>query len=352
MRSQLRLRALTLALTLISLPVLNATSAEDYSDLFERVDPSVVTIQTISFAANGGSGRVTTGVGSGVIVHESLILTAAHVVDSADRIVVKYADGTTVRAAVLASISSGDIAMLRVEKIPESARVATTGHSKDVRIGSEVAVIGAPLGVEHSLSIGHVSGKVRRPIVSGGAPLELVQTDAAINPGNSGGPVFNRKGEVIGIVSHILSEGGGSDGLGFAVAIDTAMEMVQNASSFWTGFDAMVLNSQAAGVLNVPQGGGLLIQRVVAGSAADRAGLRGGVIKTTLAGKTIWLGGDVILEIQQSTCRSHQCVRRIRRNLAELEPGKPINIKVLRAGKILELELEHQEQQKLTVQRK
>jgi len=152
------------------------------------------------------------------------------------------------------------------------------GSSDAVKIGSVSLVIGAPLGVEHSLSIGHISGKATRPTVAGGTPLRLIQTDAAINPGNSGGPLFSDQGEVIGIVSHILSKGGGSDGIGFAIAIDEAKTILLEGTPFWTGFEGQAIPPQIAKIFNVSQASGILVERVLSGSLADKAGLKGKVV--------------------------------------------------------------------------
>jgi S1-C subfamily serine protease len=339
----------TFRTTLLTLAIglcVGTASAEDYSDLFANVDPSVVTIQTSSLQPTSNGLRRNQGIGSGTIVGKNLILTAAHVVDSADQILVKFVKGQVTKATVVSSIRAGDVALLRVRAIPDSAKVARIGDSDKVRIGSESLVIGAPLGVEHSLSIGHVSGKTRRPIVGGGISLDLIQTDASINPGNSGGPIFNRKGEVIGVVSHILSESGGSDGVGFGVAINAALQMVRSQPSFWTGFEAVVLGESAAALLNVPQAGGLLVQRVETGSPAAKAGLRAGTVKSVIGENSILLGGDVILEIQQDTCQSHECVARIRKALSDLKPDAPVTMKVLRGGKILTLKLERTRNEK------
>jgi len=181
----LSLVALVVTLGLFATP----TSAQDFSGLFERIDPSVVTIRTQETV--GGGAQQKGGIGSGVIIDDSgLIMTAAHVVHTADKIFVKFVGGETVTAEVVSSVRGADLALLKVEHIPASGSVAQMGTSDTVKTGSISLVVGAPLGVEHSLSIGHISGKATRPTISGGTPLRLIQTDASINPGNSGGPLF------------------------------------------------------------------------------------------------------------------------------------------------------------------
>jgi len=199
---------LSLVTTIGSMGVFTATtSAQDFSNLFEKIDPSVVTITTQELVGSDGGTQQRGGIGSGFIIDdEGLIMTAAHVVHTADKVFVKFVGGETVPAEVVSSVRGADLALLKVEGIPATASVATMGISNEAKTGSVSLVIGAPLGVEHSLSIGHISGKAIRPTIAGGTPLHLIQTDASINPGNSGGPLFNEQGEVIGIVSHILTK--------------------------------------------------------------------------------------------------------------------------------------------------
>lgn len=319
----------------VSMPAL---AAQDFSELFEKIDPSVVTIETKEIVGSDSGPRQQGGIGSGVIIgDDGLIMTAAHVVHTADRIQVKFVGGETVSAQVVSSVRGADVALLKVEKIPESAAVATIGDSKAAKTGAIALVIGAPLGVEHSLSIGHISGKATRSVIAGGAALRLVQTDASINPGNSGGPLFNQEGEVIGIVSHILSKSGGSDGIGFAVAINDAKRILLEGTAFWTGFEGEILSPAIAKMFNVKQESGLLVQRVRQGSLADKAGLKGGQIKIKVFGKDLWIGGDIILEIQNTICMSTHCFVAIRKTIDGLEPGDNVTLKVLRGGEIVEL---------------
>ena len=316
--------------------------ARDYSDLFARLDPSVVTIQTAEIVTGATGIGQRQGIGSGVLIDaDGLIMTAAHVVHTADRVYVKFKTGEVARANVVSSVRNADVALLKVSRLPKNAKVAKLGDADLVRVGQEALAIGAPLGIEHSLSIGHVSGKQKRPVVAGGDQLELIQTDAAINKGNSGGPLFNTAGEVIGIVSHILSQSGGSIGIGFAVSINAAQRILLERSPFWSGFEGEVLTPQLAKILNVPQGGGLLVQRVLPDSAAGRAGLKGGTTRATLFGKPVWLGGDVILAIQGIPCTGPHDFDEIRTALNTLRPNESIEMSVLRQGTIVTVKLQN-----------
>jgi len=134
-------------------------------------------------------------------------------------------------------------------------------------------------------------------LLPGMTKLEFLQTDAAVNKGNSGGPIFNLNGEVIGIVSYILSESGGFQGLGFAVSSNVAKELLLEQHSFWTGIESNLISSEFAKILNVPQGGGVLVQRVVSNSPLGKAGVLGGKYVTSIEGEEFILGGDIILAI-------------------------------------------------------
>lgn len=309
--------------------------AEDFSDLYEKLSPSVVTIHTSS--SNSEKKVTVSGLGSGVVIGPDRIITAAHVVHTAKSIQVKFKDGYTSEAEIISSITSSDVALLRLINPPDNIVVAKTTDSSKVRIGEPVFVIGAPFGIEHTLSVGHLSGRVDRGLMAGGEEVTFLQTDSAINQGNSGGPMFNRDGKVIGIVSFILSKGGGFDGIGFAVSINGAEKSLMQASDFWAGFDGILLNTEFAAALNVPEGAGMLVQHVVTGSPAEKAGLRGGVVTATIAGTTVSLGGDVVLSIAGIICDEPHSFAEIKEQVASLPEGEGFILSVLRAGKIVNL---------------
>jgi len=329
--------SLSMLLLLSVLPIQNSF-AQDYRALFKQVDSSVVTIHAVQLVAGKQGLQAQGSVGTGVIIDDDgSIMTAAHVVHTADQIVVKFKDGTSVAAKVVSSVSGADVALIKVEALPESTSVALLGDSDKTEAGESAFVIGTPFGIEHALSIGHVSGTQVRPVITGGTSLKVIQTDASVNPGNSGGPLFNENGEVIGIVSHILSEGGGFDGIGFAVAINEAREILLEQSPFWTGFEGLLLPKELSAVLNVPQASGLLVQRVNQNSIAAKAGLKGGTDQIDFRGKKVWIGGDIILEIHDLSCHCQKSFEHLRDSLKSLDTDEAINVKVFRAGKIVEL---------------
>lgn len=314
-------------------------NAQDLSALFEQLDSSVVTIEVIEYKVKDQQLTTSGGLGSGVIIsEEGLIITAAHVVESANEISVKLQNGTAFPADVLSSSTAADVALLKLRTVPPNLKPATVGSSSDSKIGEQILIIGAPRGLEHSLSVGHISRKMKKNMISNGEMAGFIQTDASINQGNSGGPMFNLKGELIGIVSFILTNSGGFEGLGFAVDIDTAKKVLFDVNSFWTGFDGVFLSEGLAGILNTPQKSGVLIQRVTPNSFADKIGMKPGVIQAEILGQKLWLGGDIILSIQGLSCNAPHDLGNIKKQIESLKVGDKVLIDVLRKGKVKTLE--------------
>ncbi len=322
-------------LVVLLIVITRVTSAQDLSKLFVKLSPSVVVVTTLT-TNTGPDPSANAGLGSGVLIKDDLVATASHVVHTANAITVMSQSGDEVRAEVLTSIPALDLAILKLERQPESSSVAKLGNSDKMEIGNQIMVIGAPFGLAHSLSIGHISGRRKKALVAGGnVEIEFLQTDAAINQGNSGGPMFNQKGEVVGIVSFILSSTGMFSGLGFAASSNMVEKLLSQNPSLWSGFEGIYLNEESAGIFNVPQSTGILVQRVVRESPADRIGLLAGKHKATIEGQEIWIGGDIILEIHGTSCSDPQDFNLIKRNLETLDVGSSYEIKVLRQGKIV-----------------
>lgn len=337
---------LSIVIWILSISLLTVTLpaySDSYSKVFNRVDPSVVVIHTREQIVTEGSAGLTRtgrGLGSGVLISEDgKILTAAHVVQVTDRVAVEFKDGEKYPAKVISSSPQADVALLRLEKGPETMPVAKLGNSDNINIGDEVFVIGAPYGIEHTLTVGYLSGR-RQEKVTGDhfEPIEFLQTDAAINKGNSGGPLFNRKGEVMGIVSHIKSTSGGSEGLGFATAINVAKGLLLEKKSIWTGLEFIPIEGEMALALNFPQTGGMLVQRVAKNSLGDYLGLKGGTIPSTIGGRHILLGGDVILTVNGTPFTGiNDNSRKIQQNIIDLPYGSRIDVEVLRGGRNINL---------------
>jgi S1-C subfamily serine protease len=196
-----------------------------------------------------------------------------------------------------------------------------------------VIIIGSPYGLSRTLTVGHLSGRLKSQQTTASlGRAEFLQTDAAINEGNSGGPMFNMAGEVIGIVSSIVTKSGGFEGLGFAVAANVARELLDRGAP-WFGIDGMFLTDDLVKILNVPDRG-ILVQRVVPNSTGARLGLRGGFVKATIGVGTIILGGDVILKVQGIPVGE---ARPLREQMRKLGPGDQLSITIMRQGRVQEL---------------
>ena len=335
-------RLLTLVLAAMVTPSLAAEDSRSLSELFRAVDPAVVEITTVQQVAadQGPARRVKSGaLGSGFLISaDGRIMTAAHVVQVADEVTVRFVTGDEVKARVLASDPGADVALIQAESVPESIRPAALGNSADVAVGDQIFVIGAPYGIAHSLSVGHISGR-RTPaqLFGGYEQVELLQTDAAINQGNSGGPMFNMRGEVIGIVSHIFSTSGGSQGLGFVITSNLAMRVLIDEPTAWTGIDGVLVEGPLAAALNIPQGAGIVVEAVAAASPASALGLRPGTLKAQIAGQTLSLGGDIVLSIHGIRIGDTDYQKKIRERGKALGNDDTVEVRVLRNGEVVTL---------------
>jgi len=319
-----------------------AARGHSLNSVFNKVNATVVEIDThesVMREANGARGAVIRRQGSGVLIgRDGRIITASHLVESADQIVVKFLEGTESKAKVVASEPATDLALLVVERVPRSAQVAKLGNSDHVGVGDEIFVVGTPYGMSHALSVGHISARHEQRIVLGDLTLgEFFQTDAAVNKGNSGGPMFNMAGEVIGIVSHTLSRSGGFEGIGLAATSNMARRLLLERKAFWTGIDGYWLSGDMAKVFNLSQSCGILVQGVASGSPASRLGLRAGMLEARVGGEKIIMGGDVILEIQGVCLHGEESYNKARERMSGLNWGDTLRMKVLRGGKIIEL---------------
>jgi S1-C subfamily serine protease len=317
-------------------------AAETVGQAFRRVNATVVIVRTRERDIGQQSGAPLTtvaGLGSGVVIDaRGYVLTAAHVVQTVDEITVEFLDGHVSAGRVVGSEPEADLALLELESVPSGVQVAVLGDSDAVDVGDQVFIVGAPYGIGHTLTVGHISARHKPNTVYSGMSLaEFLQTDAAINQGNSGGPMFSLGGEIVGIVSHIVSKSGGFEGLGFVVTSNMARHLLLERRSFWSGVDGYVLAGELARVLNLPQPVGLLVQRVAAHSPAAEAGLRGGSVRAAIAGETLTIGGDIVLEVQGLPITGRSSYEAIQARLSQLHPGVPITITVLRGGRRVEL---------------
>lgn len=303
--------------------------------LLARLEKSVVVIR----ASNGRPLEET--LGSGVIASsDGLVVTAAHVVDSTKSLQITLLNGTSVEGTVLYLDNALDIALIRMAEAPPAESVAVLGDSNALRKGATVYVIGNPRGLEFSIATGIVSGRHAPDHMFGEeaatGDAEWIQTDAAMNAGVSGGPMFNSKGEVIGIAQSIVSRSGGSEGLGFGIGINSVKKLLTLDPCLYLGFSAIPLNSHLAEAFNVPGGPGLLVQFVAPRSPAADGGLRGGDVEFGSGRERIILGGDIITHVDGAPV--DEWTRKPYRGAAEGERHE-IMLRVVRAGVVIELPL-------------
>jgi len=294
-------------------------------NLYQRVSPSVVSIQAVKSVASIEHPALPEGVptpelpqgpfqqageGSGFVVDtQGYIVTNNHVVADSTELRVTFFDGTTVPATIVGADPDSDLAVIKVDVPSASLQSITWGDSDQVRVGQRAVAIGNPFGYENTLTSGIISGLSRSlPAITGYRIPEIIQTDAAINPGNSGGPLLNSQGEVIGVNSAIvpnLNQLGERSflGVGFAVPSNLAQRVVpalieKGAYAHpWIGFSGIDVLPEIAAAMDLPEAKGALVIRVIPGGPADEAGLRGGDQDIELMGRPVTVGGDVIVRI-------------------------------------------------------
>jgi S1-C subfamily serine protease len=336
------LGALALSVVFVtSVPIVGAAPAEAQTvrEVFQKVAPSVVVIRGRGRDVSASGQTRYTETGSGVLVSkDGQVMTASHVVHALDEISVEFLGGETVTAQVIASEPAADLSLLKLDRVPPGSRVATMADTSTVQVGEQVVVVGAPYGLSHALSVGYISARWAPNTVYRTMPLaEFFQTDAVINTGNSGGPMFNMKGEVIGIVSHNISKSGGSEGLGFVVTLNTARQLLLDKKSFWSGLEGMLLTDEVADLLNLPnRSAGFIVKTVAKGSPADQVGLRPATQLVTISGQEVPLGGDILLTVQGLSATAANAAK-IRDAMNKLTSGAPFTVRILRAGEVLEL---------------
>ncbi|WP_298858212.1 trypsin-like peptidase domain-containing protein [uncultured Sulfitobacter sp.] len=328
-----------LALTLALSPIAAfAVPAGGYGDLVEQVAPAVVYIEVISaaqpahalpdnmpdalrkrFEQRMPQARPQGGLGSGFIIsEEGQIVTNHHVVAGATTVKVKMADGRTFNAEVIGSDPATDIALLSI-KADVDLPYVSFGTSEEMRVGDEVVAVGNPFGLSSTVTSGIISAKSRN--INAGPYDAFIQTDAAINQGNSGGPLFNNEGDVIGVNTAIISPGGGSVGIGFAVPSDIVRDVVADLSDDgivtrgWLGVSIRPMSEEVAEVLGFDNATGAVVEAVAKDSPASNAGLE---------------KGDIILSFDSSDIKE---LGDLTRAVAAKNPDDSATVTVLRRGK-------------------
>ena len=257
------------------------------------------------------------GEGSGFIVSaDGLILTNAHVVNGAKEVTVRLTDRREYQAKVVGVDTNSDIAVIRINA--KDLPTVKVGDSRNIRVGEWVLAIGAPFGFANSATAGIVSALGRTLPDSGYVPF--IQTDVPINPGNSGGPLFNMRGEVVGINSQIYSRSGGYQGVSFSIPIDVALkvshqlETTGHVSRGKLGVVIQPVNQALADSFGLPRPEGALVSSVEKGGPAERAGIQ---------------TGDVILKLNNTPVNTSD---ELPADIAEMAPGSNANLQIWRKG--------------------
>jgi S1-C subfamily serine protease len=308
-------------------------------DLYQRLNPAVVNITSVSFEYNWFLEPVPQqGTGSGSVIDaKGNVLTNYHVVKDASELSVTLADGVDRKGKVVGVDPENDLAVIQFD--PKGARLTVIpfGSSAGLRVGQKVLAIGNPFGLDRTLTTGIISG-LGRPVKteSGIVIREMIQTDASINPGNSGGPLLNSKGEMIGVNTMIFSPSGGSVGIGFAVPIDTARRVVPDLLRFgkvqrgWIDIKPVQLFPRLVSYANLPVSEGVLVSEVTPGSPAEKAGLKGGSDPVRYGRSLFYLGGDIIVEVDRMPISS---LYDLLGALEDNKPGETVEVKILRSRK-------------------
>jgi len=347
---------LIIAISLVANVCSAAELPPSFADLVEKLTPTVVNISTTQKVKTGMSGnpmldmqqneippefreffeqfampqgeqqeREAYSLGSGFIIDENgYVVTNNHVIADAEEITVILSDDTKLKAKIIGRDAKTDLALLKVDadkKLP----FAAIGNSDTSRVGDWVIAIGNPFGLGGSVTAGIISARARN--INAGPFDDFIQTDAAINRGNSGGPMFNMKGEVIGINTAILSPSGGSIGIGFAVPSNLAkpiLTQLKNGGHInrgWLGVSIQNVTDEIADSLGMKKAAGALVLGISKGSPADKAGILVGDIITKFDGK----------EVKE--------MRFLPRLVAETDIGKVAEIEVLRKGSVKTLKI-------------
>jgi S1-C subfamily serine protease len=284
--------------------------------------------------------------GSGFVVDkDGTILTNAHVVNGATKVTVQFEDKQSVDAKVLGKDESTDLALLRVD--PEGLKLTplTLGSSRGVQVGDPAIAIGNPFGLERTLTTGVISAVKRTIQAPNNFQIDdALQTDAPINPGNSGGPLIDATGKVIGVNSQIAtgsSTSTGNVGIGFAVPIDTAKQIIPQLKQSgrvdrgYLGIQTVTVDKTLKD-LNLPVARGALVQQVTPGGPADKAGIRAGDIPAQLDNHPIQIGGDIITKVGGTDIRTSNDLQAA---VVERKPGDKVKLTLVRANKVKTVEV-------------
>jgi S1-C subfamily serine protease len=325
----------------------SSSSALSVAEIFRRASRGVVEISVTTQGSGttfpfGQGGGTQTAQGSGFVYDTNgHVITNDHVVAGATGISVKFEGGATYKATVVGTDPSTDLAVVKIDAPSSILHPLTLGDSGALQVGDGVVAIGSPFGLQETVTSGIVSA-LHREITSPNrfAIEDGIQTDAAINHGNSGGPLLNLQGQVIGVNAQIQSEGGGNDGVGFAVPSATVNKIVGKllangkVEHAYLGVGIQTIPSALAGQLG--EAAGAAVTDVRAGTPAERAGLHKATGQKTVQGVQYATGGDVITKIDGTTIATDDALRRA---VDAHQPGDSVTLTFVRGGKTMTAQL-------------
>lgn len=344
-KQTLRIRVLLTLLALI--PATSAFAAgqctQSIADLYASQAPAVVRITALTINPYRMDDRVQQATGSGFIIDsQGLVMTNSHVVFGAQGLSVTLDDGTALPAKLLGADPIFDLAILKIP-VPQHGKlpVLVLGDSDGIRPGDAVVAIGNPMGLGQTITSGIVSALNRilpeRPRL---LSWPMIQTDAPINPGNSGGPLLNRCGDVIGIASEII---GNAQNIGFAIpsnlARSTVAQLVEKGHLVrpWFGVDGSLIDAELRQIFALPLTDGFLVEAVEPSSPASVAGIDGGHLPVKVGLRSLIMGGDVIISINDIVLKDGESLQRA---LDMIRIGARVRLKVFRQGKTFTTELD------------
>jgi len=325
-------------------------SADELQNIlvYEMANQSVVHITTVSQAGVNVFLEVLPeqGTGSGIVIsQDGYILTNAHVINGASKLSIRLHDESNHTATLVGVDHENDLAVLKIS-LPEGLILTPIkfGTATTLKVGQKVVAIGNPFGYDRTMTIGTVSG-LGRPVRTAANTVinGMIQTDAAINPGNSGGPLLNSRGEMVGICTTIHTTTGGSQGIGFAIPVDTAISVIPDLIRYgkvvrgWLDITMVQLDSSIVEYASLPVSSGILVSQVQIGGRAEKGGLRGGTQKVQYGTSIIYLGGDVIVEVKGEKISDYSDLYTA---LVNTHPGEVVPVKVIRKGELRTLQIE------------
>ena len=324
-------------------PALAPASGDGMSvnEIYERAASGVVRINATNNSTSGSADPLggQDALGSGFVIDKTgHIVTNYHVVRDAGQVTVSFSNRDTVKAVVVGTDPSTDIAVLRVETAASALTPLPMGNSDAVRVGDPVVAIGNPFGLDRTVTAGIVSALQRLIQAPNSFTIDhVIQTDAPINPGNSGGPLLNARGQVIGVNTQIETGTGtsasGNVGIGFAVPANTVKDVVAQilrtgrVDHAYLGISGQSLTEDVADRYNLPVERGVLVEAVTEDSGAGKAGLEGGDTEVVVAGESYTLGGDIIVAFDAKKISS---IEELRDAISGRKPGDKVTLVIYR----------------------